>query len=41
MRVGLQYTAYGKFDGARSNYDGANADASDNNALRVFTWLAF
>ncbi|MDD3800452.1 MAG: hypothetical protein PHE36_14880 [Novosphingobium sp.] len=41
LRVGLQYTAYGKFNGARHNYDGAGADAADNNALRLYTWLAF
>ncbi|WP_338468262.1 hypothetical protein RXV95_06865 [Novosphingobium sp. ZN18A2] len=41
MRVGVQYTAYGKFDGATHNYDGAGANAADNNALRVFTWVAF
>ena len=33
-RVGVQYTAYGKFDGTSAN-------APDNNALRIFTWLAF
>ncbi|MDE2570644.1 MAG: hypothetical protein KGM93_17210 [Sphingomonadales bacterium] len=41
VKFGVQYTAYGKFDGARNNYDGAGANASDNNALRVFTWVAF
>jgi hypothetical protein len=41
MRMGVQYTAYGKFDGARHNYDGAGANAADNNVMRVFTWLAF
>lgn len=40
-RVGVQYTLYGKFNGARRNFDGAGANASDNNALRVFTWVAF
>ncbi len=40
-RLGVQYTAYGRFDGARRNYDGSGANASDNNALRIFTWLAF
>ena len=40
-RVGLQYTLYGKFNGRRSNWDGAGANATDNNALRVFTWVAF
>ena len=41
LRLGIQYTAYGKFNGARHNYDGAGANAADNNALRVFTWAAF
>lgn len=41
MRVGVQYTAYTRFDGARLNYDGAGAKASDNNTLRLFTWIAF
>lgn len=34
VRVGVQYTAYGKFDGRKS-------DAAGNNALRLFTWIAF
>jgi hypothetical protein len=41
VRFGVQFTAYGKFDGAKYDYDGAGLNASDNNALRVFTWLAF
>ncbi|MDR3508206.1 MAG: hypothetical protein P4L64_09945 [Caulobacteraceae bacterium] len=41
MRVGVQYTLYTRFDGARSNFDGAGANASDNNTLRVFTWFAY
>lgn len=41
VRVGVQYTAFTSFDGARRNYDGAGANASDNNTLRVFTWFAF
>ena len=40
-RIGVQYTAYGQFNGARHNYDGAGANASDNNTLRLFTWVAF
>jgi hypothetical protein len=40
-RVGVQYTVYGKFNGARHNFDGLGGNASDNNALRVFTWIAF
>lgn len=41
MRVGVQYTIYSRFDGARHDYDGAGANASDNDTLRVFTWLAY
>ena len=41
MRVGVQYTLYTRFNGAGSNYDGAGANASDNNTLRVFTWFAY
>jgi hypothetical protein len=39
--VGVQYTHYMRFNGARSNFDGAGANAGDNDALRVFTWFAF
>jgi hypothetical protein len=41
MRVGLQYTAYTEFDGAAHNYDNFGHNASDNNTIRVFTWLAY
>jgi hypothetical protein len=41
MRVGVQYTLYSRFDGAGKNFDGAGANASDNNTLRVFTWFAY
>jgi hypothetical protein len=34
VRVGIQYTAYARFDGSTHN-------ASDNNTLRIFTWFAF
>jgi hypothetical protein len=40
-RIGVQYTLYGKFNGARRNFDGNGANAADNNALRAFTWIAF
>ena len=39
IRAGLQYTVYTKFNGASSNYSGGR-NASDNNALRLFVWLA-
>lgn len=41
MRVGAQYTLYNRFNGAHSNFDGTGRNASDNNTLRVFTWIAF
>ena len=41
MRLGLQYTLYGKFNGRRHNFDGLGANASDNDALRAFAWIAF
>jgi hypothetical protein len=41
MRVGVQYTMYRRFNGARMNFDGSGRNASDNNTLRLFTWVAF
>jgi hypothetical protein len=41
MRVGAQYTLYRTFNGARTNFDGTGRNASDNNTLRLFTWIAF
>ena len=41
LQLGVQYTAYGKFNGASHNYDGAGANASDNDVLRIYSWLAF
>ena len=41
-RVGLQYVAYNKFNGAGTAYDvSGGRNASDNNTLYVYTWLAF
>ncbi len=40
-RLGIQYTAYGKFNGRRRNFDNAGGNATDNNALRLFSWIAF
>jgi hypothetical protein len=41
LRVGIQYTNYFHFDGARSNFDGFGRNASDNSTLRVFTWIYY
>jgi hypothetical protein len=40
-KFALQYTAYNKFNGASSNYDGSGRDASDNNTLYLSAWLLF
>lgn len=34
----IQYTFYGEFNGATSNYDGSGRDASDNNTLYLLAW---
>ena len=39
--INLSYTGYTKFNGAGSNYDGANRNASDNNTLYMALWLNF
>ena len=41
LRVGAQYTAYNRFHGAGSNYDGAGRNASDNNTLFLYVWGAY
>ena len=40
LRLGLQYTGYGRFNGAAANYDGFGRSAADNNTLFGFFWLA-
>ncbi|HEY5896269.1 MAG TPA: cytochrome C [Burkholderiales bacterium] len=41
IRLVAQYTAYTKFNGARTNYDGFGRNASDNNTLFLLAWLMF
>ena len=41
IKLGLKYTAFLKLNGASSNYDGAGRNASDNNMLYGFLWIAF
>lgn len=41
LRLGLQYTAYRKFNGAKSNYDGFGRNARDNNTLYLWAWLLY
>ncbi len=40
-RFALQYTAYTKFNGGTTNYDGSGRNASDNNTLYLNVWLMF
>lgn len=41
VRVGVQYTAYQRFNGGSANYDGSGRSASQNDSLYLFVWLAF
>ena len=41
VRVSLQYTAYNKFHGYSSNYDGSGRDAADNNTLLLNGLISF
>jgi hypothetical protein len=40
VRFGLQYTAYTRFNGGTTNYDGFGNSAHDNNTLFLFVWTA-
>jgi hypothetical protein len=40
-RFTLQYTAYQKFNGAKTDYDGFGRNAKDNNTLYVLAWFPF
>jgi hypothetical protein len=37
----LQYTAYSKFNGGGTNYDGVGRNASDNDTLYALIWFAY
>jgi hypothetical protein len=41
LRVGAQFTGYQRYNGAAQNYDGWGRNASDNNSLFLYTWLAY
>jgi hypothetical protein len=41
LKLGIQYTIYTEFNGGTNNYDGFGDNASGNNTLFVFAWLAF
>ena len=39
VQIAVQYTAYSKFNGGGSNYDGAGRNASDNDTLFLLLWV--
>ena len=41
LKIGLQYTIYTRFNGGTHNYDGFGRNASDNNTLFLYAWMAF
>ncbi len=41
VRLGAQYTAFSKFNGAATNYDGFGRNAKDNNSLFIYVWAAY
>ena len=41
LRLMFQYYTYDKFNGGRTNYDGAGRNASANNTLFLNAWLVF
>ena len=40
-KLALQYTAYTKFNGGKSNYDGVGRSENDNNTFYILGWLNF
>ena len=40
-KFAVQYTAYSKFNGGSSNYDGAGRSAHDNNTLYLLAWFSY
>jgi hypothetical protein len=40
-RLGAQYVAYQKFNGASTDYDGSGRSAGNNNTVYLYLWLAF
>jgi hypothetical protein len=41
VRLGAQYTAYSRYNGAKTNFDGSGRNASNNNTLFLFAWTSF
>jgi len=41
INLNLNYSGFTKFNGASTNYDGANRNASDNNTVYLGLWVSF
>jgi len=41
LDLAAQYTAYTRFNGAATNYDGAGRNASDNNTVYLLARFVF
>jgi len=41
VKLSLQYTAFNKFNGGSTNYDGFGRAASDNNTTYALLWFAY
>jgi hypothetical protein len=41
VKLSIQYTAYSKFNGGGSNYDGVGRSASANNSVYLVLWFAY
>ena len=41
LRVGMQYTAFTRYLGAKSNFDGTGRNARDNNTAYLYAWIAY
>jgi hypothetical protein len=41
VKLPIQYVAYEKFNGLKTNYDGSGRNASDNNTLYGLIWLNY
>ena len=41
VKFSLQYTLYAHFDGSRTNYNGSNRNAKDNNTTYIEAWIVF
>jgi hypothetical protein len=40
-KFAVQYVSYQKFDGSKTNYDGAGRNAAHNNAIYLLAWFCF